>query len=192
VTCFATDLKFDLVPRSLFCVVVFSQLSMSSSSGQIPREGEQSPGISFVRSSVKSVIKALSGRRQSPSPTFHRSLIEVPDDAEKTDREISEDLPTDSPGNLESHYASERGLDLDEPAENESELSELLKIRSLHEDEQEERKLEIPSDGEARHSEIRSDLGGFISRPEIRFRFDEVVYGAFANLGNFLPPPGHQ
>jgi hypothetical protein len=42
---------------------------------------------SFVRLSVKSVIKALSGRRQSPSPTFQRSLIEVVSDAERTDRD---------------------------------------------------------------------------------------------------------
>jgi hypothetical protein len=36
---------------------------------------------------VKSVIKALSGRRQSPSPTFQRSLIGAVDDAERTDRD---------------------------------------------------------------------------------------------------------
>ena len=135
---------------------------MSSSSSQLPREGDQSPGINFVRSSVKSVLKALSGRRQSPSPTFHRSLTEIPDGAEKTDRGISEDPPTEASGILESHYASERGLDLDEPAESEKVRLKLLKIRSLHGDEREERKLEIPSDEDARHSVIRSDLGGFI------------------------------
>ncbi len=133
------------------------------------------------------MLKALSGRRQSPSPTFHRSLIEVPDDAEKTDREISEDLPTEASGILESHYASERGLDLDEPAESENVRLKLLKIRSLHGDEREGRKLEIPSDEDAHQSEIRSELGGFIPRPEIRFH--DLMDGAFANLGQFLPPP---
>ncbi len=63
-----------------------------STSPNDDRESHQS-GISFsgphsfVKSSVKSVIKVLSGRRQSPSPTFQRSLIEAVDDAERTDRD---------------------------------------------------------------------------------------------------------
>ncbi len=60
------------------------------------------------------------------------------------------------------YCASERGLDLDEPAESEKVRLKLLKIRSLHGNEREERKLEITSDEDARHSVIRSDLGGFI------------------------------
>jgi hypothetical protein len=140
---------------------------------------------------VKSVIKALSGRRQSPSPTFHRSLIEVPDEAEKTDRGISEDLLTESSGNLESHYASERGLDLDEQAENESVRLKLLKIRSLHGDEREERKLEIPSDEEARFSEIRSDLGVLFLDQRFVFVLTMWWTGLLLTLDISPLPPGH-
>ena len=172
---------------------------MSSSSDQVPREGELSSGIfapSFVRSSVKSVIKVLSGRRQSPSPTLHRSLGEVLDDAEKTDRDDSGDHQTETfasprlnPPDLEFCPASERGLDLNDSRNDESVRLKLLEIRSLHGDELEERKLDVPSDGDARHHlEIRSDLGGFLPRPEIRFRFDDVVDEASANLGHFFAP----
>ena len=170
---------------------------MSSSSDQVPREGELPSGIfapSFVRSSVKSVIKVLSGRRQSPSPTLHRSLGEVLDDAEKADRDDSGDHQTETfssprlnPPDLEFCPASERGLDLNDSRNDESVRLKLLKILSLHGDEREERKSEPLSDGGARHSEIRSDLGGFVPGPELRFH--DVVDGAFANLGHFLPPP---
>ena len=61
-------------------------MSSSSSSDRLQEEAK-SPGLGFVRASVKSVIKALSGRRQSPSPSFHRSLAEVDDGAEKADRD---------------------------------------------------------------------------------------------------------
>ena len=49
--------------------------------------------------------------------------------------------------------------------------------------------MDVPSDGDARHHlEIRSDLGGFLPRPEICFRFDDVVDEASANLGHFFAP----
>ena len=39
---------------------------MSSSSGQ--GRGERTPEVSFVQSTVKSIVKALSGRTQAPRP----------------------------------------------------------------------------------------------------------------------------
>jgi hypothetical protein len=90
------------------CVATLVLASMSTSPND-DRESHQSAisfsgPHSFVKSSVKSVIKALSGRRQSPSPTFQRSLIGAADGAERTDRDYlserillaageSEDIP---------------------------------------------------------------------------------------------------
>ena len=85
---------------------------------------------SFVKSSIKSVIKALSGRRQSPSPTFKRSLIGAVDGAERADRDFSErfllaaeegeDIPFSEP---------EVRLDLEDSAINDGVHLKLLKLR---------------------------------------------------------------
>jgi hypothetical protein len=141
---------------------------MSSSAPIDDQKDDHQQGFSFVRSSVKSVIKALSGRRQSPSPSFQRSPAEVRDDAERNDWrnqvEFTErlSLATDegvsagtSPTFESTEVVPEIRLSLDESATSESVRSKMKKIRSLHGSEGEARSVEnLNQVRESRYAEI--------------------------------------
>jgi hypothetical protein len=143
----------------------------------------------FVRSSMKSVIKALSGRRQSPSPTFRRSSSEVVGSAERTDRDFPFDEridrllsatdgsemfpPTGPAGTVESMESKpEIRLGLDESGVDENVLSKLSKIRSLYGNIEGRGNMENPD------QEVRSDS------QRLRFHMDERLADG-SGLGQF-------
>jgi hypothetical protein len=116
---------------------------------------------SFVRSSIKSVVKALSGRRQSPSPTFQRSSMRVVGDAEKTDQDsISGQLQLAS-DKSEGLLLSETEVrpDQNDSRENDGVHLKLLKIRSLHGNDQGQENLnDSPGVRESRYFGNLPDL----------------------------------
>jgi hypothetical protein len=126
---------------------------------------------------MKSVIKALSGRRQSPSPTFQRSSIGIVGDAERTDRDVIPEqslLATDESEGFPLSEAEVRP-DLTDSGVNSRAYLKLLKIRSLHGNEQEQKNLEEDSPGvrESRYFENLPDL----QSSGLDFRLSGNVFG---------------
>jgi hypothetical protein len=131
----------------------------------------------FVRSSVKSVIKALSGRRQSPSPTFQRSSVGIDGNAERTDRDVTPEqflLTTDESEGLPLSEAEVRP-DLTDSGVIGRAYLKLLKIRSLHGDEPDQKNLGEDSPG-VRESRYFGNLPDLQSS-ELDFRLSGDVFG---------------
>ncbi len=140
----------------------------------------------FVRSSMKSVIKALSGRRQSPSPTFQRTSVEVVGGAERTDQDVNPEqslLATDESDGLPLSEPEVRS-DLSDSGINDRAYLKVSKIRSLHGNEPEQENLGEDSPG-VRESRYFGNLPDLQSS-KLDFRLSGAVFGG--GLGRLASP----
>jgi hypothetical protein len=143
------------------------------SSSPNAEHGERSVGASsFVRSSAKSAIKALSTSRflardrainDGDEAEWHGQQQFAEESSSATGRDEGTTVSlTEIPSQIGSGFIEpEVRLGTDESARSENGRSKMLKIRSMHGDDLEERDMEVSLFQERRYPEVRSALADF-------------------------------